>query len=139
MTSILRSAMRTGRRWIREPRAEPPEGVWAIIAWAERDDPKRSLATRPAGKRRGKRFHGGYREQVLRDPCSYCSRPPVWGASNWPTVDHIFPVALGGTSHWINLAAACHACNKLKRCLSPMEFLLRERHLLERRRVAHDR
>jgi 5-methylcytosine-specific restriction endonuclease McrA len=39
--------------------------------------------------------------------CSYCGQPA-------DTVDHVFPVARGGDSHWLNLAPSCKSCNSSK-------------------------
>lgn len=56
-----------------------------------------------------------YKRQQLRDKwkrqgktCLYCGTTPV------QAVDHVIPLALGGTNHEGNLAPACHECNRLK-------------------------
>lgn len=43
-----------------------------------------------------------------RRVCLYCNEAPV------ETVDHILPLALGGTNYEGNLAPACFDCNRLK-------------------------
>jgi len=55
---------------------------------------------------------------VLRaDPCCYC------GSHDRLTIDHIEPVALGGTSDWDNLTASCKSCNSSKHTRRLLEFL----------------
>lgn len=54
---------------------------------------------------------------LLRDPCSYCG-----GSSG--TIDHIVPVADGGTNDCWNLTSACLSCNSRKRTRSLLEYLL---------------
>ena len=57
----------------------------------------------------------GYRYNQLRPAvlerdgyvCPYCGRPA-------DTVDHVIPVALGGTDTLDNLVAACKRCNSRK-------------------------
>lgn len=57
---------------------------------------------------------------VSNDPCVYC------GASA-QSIDHIVPVAGGGSGEWSNLAPACLSCNSSK-CDEPLlTFLLRTR------------
>lgn len=43
-------------------------------------------------------------EKILKNPCVYCGAPPEH-------VDHIRPVARGGTNHEDNLVPACRSCN----------------------------
>lgn len=54
---------------------------------------------------------------LQKDPCSYCGDPAG-------TIDHIVPIADGGTSEWGNLAAACQPCNTSKGKKSLLEFML---------------
>ena len=49
-----------------------------------------------------------YRDAIRFDACRYCGDPD--GAE----VDHIFPLAKGGTDHWWNLTRACVSCNRRK-------------------------
>lgn len=56
---------------------------------------------------------------LLRDPCVYCG-----GAGG--TIDHIVPVAAGGTNHWTNLASACMSCNSKKHDLPLIVALFRK-------------
>lgn len=59
-----------------------------------------------------------YRQAIANDPCRYCGAPA-------DHVDHIFPVALGGTDHWWNLTRACEPCNKRKAAHCGTWFSLR--------------
>jgi 5-methylcytosine-specific restriction endonuclease McrA len=55
---------------------------------------------------------------ILRgDPCVYC-----WARCE--QVDHVVPVAAGGTGDWTNLAPTCESCNRGKGTKSVLEFLL---------------
>ena len=57
------------------------------------------------------------RFEVLRRDnytCRYC-----WSSENQLTVDHVTPVALGGTDDPSNLVAACRDCNAGKASSSP--------------------
>lgn len=55
---------------------------------------------------------------VLRgDPCAYCGRPGG-------TIDHIEPIKHGGDSHFMNLTAACDACNRRKHARRLLPFML---------------
>lgn len=53
--------------------------------------------------------YAGKKAILARDEwtCKYCG---AWG----DTVDHIFPKSRGGQNTWVNLCAACKACNSLK-------------------------
>lgn len=46
--------------------------------------------------------------------CMYCGNPAS-------TIDHVFPVSRGGGNTWLNLVAACSACNRLKADRTPEE------------------
>ncbi len=61
----------------------------------------------------------GYDRILRSDPCSYC------GASAGQ-VDHVTPIRLSGANHWMNLTAACRACNREKSAW-PLLHYLRER------------
>jgi hypothetical protein len=49
-----------------------------------------------------------YLDILKCDPCVYCGAPSE-------AIDHIKPISRGGDSHWMNLTAACKACNSGKR------------------------
>lgn len=56
--------------------------------------------------------------RVLRgDPCCYCGDP-------MEHVDHIEPIARGGSGAWDNLTAACAACNQRKNARPLLVFML---------------
>lgn len=59
-----------------------------------------------------------YVKLISLDPCVYCG-------SQAEAVDHIVPVAKGGTGAPDNLAPACTSCNSSKRDTSLLAFLLR--------------
>ena len=74
---------------------------------------------------RGRRFHSqpihpDVRHRILRRArsCSYCARPAT-------CVDHVVPVARGGSSTEGNLAAACAPCNNAKRDWLLIEWKVR--------------
>ena len=50
---------------------------------------------------------------LLRDryQCQYCG---VRCKPTAITIDHVVPRARGGTTHWENVVAACHPCNRKK-------------------------
>lgn len=52
--------------------------------------------------------------------CAYCGRPAS-------TRDHIVPRSRGGPTSWLNLVAACAACNGFKRDRTPEQAGLRLR------------
>ncbi|MGQ0765042.1 MAG: HNH endonuclease [Gemmatimonadota bacterium] len=54
--------------------------------------------------------------------CVYCAQtlPPELA-----TLDHVHPVARGGTHHPGNLVTACARCNRLKGDMLPYEFFSR--------------
>lgn len=52
------------------------------------------------------------------DPCVYCG-------AKAEAVDHIIPVAKGGTGGWDNLAPVCTRCNSSKRDEDLLAFMLR--------------
>lgn len=54
---------------------------------------------------------------LQNDPCSYCG-------TAGGTIDHIIPVAKGGTNDWDNLTAACLSCNSKKHDRHLLTFLL---------------
>lgn len=55
---------------------------------------------------------------LLSDPCSYCN-----GIAT--TIDHIVPLAEGGTNDWWNMTAACRPCNSGKHTRSLLNFMFR--------------
>ena len=53
------------------------------------------------------RGQAGYREMLLREPCSYCNGPSG-------SIDHIRAVSNGGGPFWDNQTPACQRCNGTK-------------------------
>lgn len=49
-----------------------------------------------------------YAAILARDPCVYCD-------ASGKQIDHIVPIAGGGTNDWTNLTAACSFCNQSKK------------------------
>lgn len=58
-----------------------------------------------------------YREIIKSDPCVYCGGASV-------AVDHVTPVAQGGSDRWANLAPVCKSCNSRKRSRSVLTVML---------------
>lgn len=48
--------------------------------------------------------------------CAYCGTTP---GIDRLTRDHVFPVAKGGETSWMNLVTACKSCNRIKRDRTP--------------------
>ena len=61
--------------------------------------------------------------QVNRGVCHYCGQkfPP-----SALTMDHVVPIARGGTSTPGNIVPACKECNRDKKLETPVERILRE-------------
>ena len=60
-----------------------------------------------------------WQQKISRGRCQYC------GARVPPkelTMDHILPLAMGGTSSKGNIAACCKACNTRKKSMMPIEW-----------------
>lgn len=57
------------------------------------------------------------------DPCAFCTKPR--GDDRPNDRDHIVPLIRGGRDHWSNITAACDACNRGRRDLDLLSFLLR--------------
>lgn len=54
---------------------------------------------------RRKSFPFAYKMTILADPCAIC------GSDYRPTLDHIIPIACGGTNERDNLQCLCEPCN----------------------------
>jgi hypothetical protein len=81
------------------------------------------LHERPERFERGVRtpLPGVERERLLAESvnrCFYCG-----AEAEHPEMDHVFPVALGGTSDPWNFVVACADCNRKKGARNPWEFL----------------
>ncbi len=77
--------------------------------------------SRERGKARELRKSTWWQQQVQAGVCHYCGRQV--GAEAL-TLDHVVPVARGGTSTKGNVVPACAACNKTKKYLTPAERIL---------------
>ena len=64
---------------------------------------------------------GWWRAQIARGVCHYCGRQV--GAANL-TLDHVVPVARGGTSTRGNCVPCCFDCNAKKGAATPAEQAL---------------
>ena len=62
-------------------------------------------------------------ELLNRGVCHYCGRK---FAARELTMDHIVPIARGGTSTQGNIVPACRECNRGKKLETPAERLLKE-------------
>lgn len=72
-------------------------------------------------KARELRASAWWKAQCAPGICHYCGK--FVGAENL-TMDHIVPVARGGTSTKGNVVPVCHACNASKSCLTRAEQIL---------------
>jgi 5-methylcytosine-specific restriction enzyme A len=82
-------------------------------------DPERLKHERQ--KARDLRQTAWWKNKIGQGLCHYCGkrfRPAQL------TMDHIVPLARGGTSTKGNIVAACHACNKKKKLGTPVEELI---------------
>jgi 5-methylcytosine-specific restriction endonuclease McrA len=60
-----------------------------------------------------------WKRKCAKGLCHYCGRPTPAKAL---TMDHIVPIARGGSSSKGNVVPACKACNNAKQQLLPMEW-----------------
>lgn len=97
-------------------RQQSDEGRAVKKAWAERNPENVLLHKRLSEARRRERRAGtkyldpqasAYASILTQDPCAYCG-----GLAD--TLDHIEPIAAGGSTSWENLTAACRSCNSRK-------------------------
>lgn len=86
-------------------------------------DVDRKHVARERERARKLRNSDWWRARVAEGLCHYCQkkfRPEEL------TMDHVVPVARGGTSTRGNVVPACSACNATKKLETPAERLLRE-------------
>jgi 5-methylcytosine-specific restriction enzyme A len=62
-----------------------------------------------------------WKNQIQSGECHLCHR--LVGAENL-TMDHVVPLARGGTSNKGNVVPACQTCNRHKKLDTPVETLL---------------
>lgn len=117
----------------REVGISDEQAVKLLVAFLEREDAAKvdPLDARNAsGRARQARYRArrglteaewlALREQVIKnsDPnCSYCDR-----IADPPFIDHIIPLAKGGTNDVENLCIACGTCNGGKSGKTPSEW-----------------
>jgi hypothetical protein len=75
---------------------------------------------------RGSKPLSWYRETFIRDgyKCVYCDKDVKSQFDDWMSieVDHIIPVAKGGSHNLGNRGTSCNVCNSLKHSYSPENF-----------------
>ncbi len=59
-------------------------------------------------------------KHALKDGCKYCSRECTWKLLS---LDHVVPLANGGTNDPSNLQLICKPCNRAKGVLSESDYL----------------
>lgn len=117
-------ASESSRRWYQEnkDRAQALSAAWYAAnpersreikrrhkAKMRQEQPERVAVTRrlEMSKRRLTGVDVTYGVIVARDPCAYCG-------DAGGTIDHIMPLAYGGSNDWENLTGACLSCNSRK-------------------------
>lgn len=94
-------------------------------------DPAR--VKREREKARELRKTGWWKNLVAQGRCHYCEKK---FKPSELTMDHVTPIARGGTSVKSNVVPACSACNRDKKLETPMDDLFRQ---LENERLTRDR
>ena len=79
--------------------------------------------SREREKARALRKSVWWQQQIQAGVCHYCGKQVGADAL---TLDHVVPVARGGTTTKGNVVPACAACNKTKKYLTPAEQILAE-------------
>jgi 5-methylcytosine-specific restriction enzyme A len=85
----------------------------------EHTDPKRMKRERE--KARELRSTPWWKQKVSAGTCHYCE---LQFPANQLTMDHLVPLARGGTSTKNNLVVACKECNAKKKLKTPVDTLL---------------
>ncbi|MDD4016931.1 MAG: HNH endonuclease signature motif containing protein [Kiritimatiellae bacterium] len=91
-----------------------------MAEWVDIRKDSRHVA-REREKARSLRKSVWWQRQVQAGVCHYCGKHVGPEAL---TMDHVVPVARGGTSAKGNVVPACDACNKSKKFLTPAEQIL---------------
>jgi len=110
---------------------------WRILHWEQRQFASDNSNTRVKRYRDKREAAGLKRGSPMRDPalferdgnrCIYCLSPLQL------CIDHIFPIQLGGTDHYDNLATACKTCNSGKAGRTPEQagYVIQNKEALER-------
>lgn len=104
-------------------RANRPAFIARARNWAARNPEKAAAHTRAKNhRRRGAAMDDTARQYaaiLTNDPCCYCG-----SYEGGVEIDHIMPIASGGTGDWANLTRACRNCNGAKTDKSLMVFLM---------------
>lgn len=90
--------------------------------WFEMNaDPK--TVARERAKARELRASEWWRRQLAKGICHYCGGkfPP-----DELTMDHVVPVARGGRSVRGNVVPCCKECNNRKKCMTPVDMILKK-------------
>lgn len=66
---------------------------------------------------------GWWTAQIQKGVCHYCQRKIP---ASKLTMDHVVPIARGGTSTRGNVVPACSACNRDKKLETPVEQILEQ-------------
>ena len=82
--------------------------------------PKKEIQKNPRQKARDLRKTAWWRKKIAPGKCYYCHQ--IFKPSEL-TMDHIIPLAQGGTSDKINIVPACKECNNQKKYLLPLEWI----------------
>lgn len=90
-------------------------GEWIDIRKDERH------VAREREKARALRKSAWWRQQLQAGVCHYCGKKVGAAAL---TLDHVVPVARGGTSAKGNVVPACEGCNRNKKYLTSAELIL---------------
>ncbi len=88
---------------------------------AEHTDPKRLKAERE--KARELKKTQWWLDQLNRGVCHYCQNK---FSKDELTMDHVIPLARGGTSTKGNIVPACRSCNQSKKLDSPLDALFEQ-------------
>ncbi|MBR1609540.1 MAG: HNH endonuclease [Kiritimatiellae bacterium] len=91
-------------------------------AWVETSAPP-EFVRRQREKARALRQSAWWRAKLDAGICHYCGRKVP---ASELTMDHVVPVARGGTSTPGNVVPCCRACNASKGCLTQAERILDE-------------
>ena len=79
-------------------------------------DPEKTRAEKQLRRLGYNRESREYAKLLLKGLCAYCP-------AQADTIDHIIPLAKGGTHDWFNLAPACRSCNAKKGTKDLLQFL----------------
>lgn len=83
-------------------------------------DPKRVKKERETAKKL--RESGWWKQKLAEGICHYCGEK---FAAKELTLDHIVPIARGGTSSKGNVVPSCKPCNQSKHLDTPVDQILR--------------